>query len=98
MLIDSMLPAKRTMQRKRPQCFQIIFGNNSEEKKKTYLPIPGAPQVKRPLKQKNLIRLLEVVVSNGLRGHPSELSGKPPSMSLLFSFAVFPSETLLSFA
>lgn len=38
-----------------------------------------------------LVHLLKLSFSSGLSGHPSsELSGKPRSMALLFSFAVFP--------
>lgn len=47
------------------------------------------------VKAENLIRLLEVSLSPGLWGHPSILSGDPPSMSLPFAFVVFPSETLV---
>lgn len=94
-LIDSGLPAKRTMRRNRPRCSKSFLAIT--QKKTTHiLPVFGAPQVRREVE--NLIHPLEVFVSNGLQGHPYRISGKhsPPCLSTVFFCCFFfPSEMLV---
>lgn len=73
--------------------FQIIFGNNLEEKN-AHLPVLTAGQVRQPLNHKSEFVFWKFSAL-GTPGSSLELSGKPPSMSPLFSFPVFPSETLV---
>lgn len=79
-----------------PNNLLAITGRRNKQRKSHVFTCPTHSTGEVTVKGGILVHLLELSVSNGLPGHPpSELPGKPPSMSLLFSFAVFPSETLL---
>lgn len=93
--IDSALPAKRTMQRKRPQCSKQCLAIT--RKKKCIFTCTLSSTGEAAVTAEKLMLFLEVL--KGFGGHPSELSGKAPSMSLYcFLLPFFPPVKLLSFA
>lgn len=71
------------------QCFQIIFGENSEETESRFT-CTWSSTGETAVKAENLTQLLEVLVSSGLRSHLLSCQVNPPPCLYGFLSQFFP--------